>query len=203
MEPIHYFAYGSNMLRERLLDRKVVLLDTGKLACASGYKLAFNKKSDDGSAKANLVAERGAKCWGVLFSVDPSSLTDLDEAEGAPGHYRQENISITVSNVAQTMMTYIAQPIKVMPATGRPYDWYLALILAGATSHAGMPAEWITHLQQIGLSKPDTKTPARKTFNEAVAQLKAAGHINWQDLLNPALHPCSSVSSVVKIIPTL
>src|ERR1039458_9196620 len=87
------------------------------------YKLVFNKKSDDGSAKANLVAEQGAKCWGILFSVDAKSLTELDEAEGAPGHYRQENISITVSNVTQTVMTYLAQPIKVMPAPGRPYDW--------------------------------------------------------------------------------
>ena len=198
MPTLNYFAYGSNMLRERLLARRVVLLDNGKPACASGYKLVFNKKSDDGSAKANLVAEPGAKCWGILFSVDANSLNELDEAEGAPGHYRQENISVTIANVAQTEMTYLAQPIKVMPAPGRPYDWYLALILAGAKSHADMPTEWVAHLRQAAQSKPDTKTPARDTFIEAVAQLKTAGYVNWQDLLKPEIHPCPSVSSVVK-----
>ena len=203
MPTLNYFAYGSNMLRERLLARRVVLLDNGKPACANGYKLVFNKKSDDGSAKANLVAEQGAKCWGILFSVDAKSLTELDEAEGAPGHYRQENISITVSNVTQTVMTYLAQPIKVMPAPGRPYDWYLALILAGAKACADMPSEWISHLRKVRQSTPDIKTPARKTFTEAVTQLKTAGYINWQDLLKPEIHPCPSVSSVVKNISIL
>ena len=203
MPTLTYFAYGSNMLRERLLARRVVLMDNGKPACANGYKLVFNKKSDDGSAKANLVAERGAKCWGVLFSVDAKSLTDLDEAEGAPGHYRQENISITVANVAQTVMTYLAQPVKVMPAPGLPYDWYLALILAGAKASADMPSEWIANLRRISQSKPDTKTPARDTFTEAVAQLKKAGYVNWLDLLKPEFHPCPSVLSVVKNISIL
>ena len=189
MPTLTYFAYGSNMLRERLLARRVILLDSGKPACANGYKLVFNKKSDDGSAKANIVAERGAKCWGVLFAVDANSLTDLDDAEGAPGHYRQENISITVSNVAQTVMTYLAQPVKVMRAPGIPYDWYLALILAGANACADMPSEWISHLRKDGQSKPDIKTPARKTFTEAVAQLNAAGYVNWQDLLKPEFQP--------------
>jgi cation transport regulator ChaC len=198
MEPIHYFAYGSNMLRERLLARKVVVLGSGRPACAEGYKLLFNKKSDDGSAKANLVAEPGSKCWGVIFSVDPDSLTDLDGAEGAPGHYQRANISVKVADAAQSAMTYIAHPDKILTVPDRPYDWYLALILAGATSQADMPADWITHLRKVGQPKPDTETPARNSFTEAIAQLKAAGHVNWQDLLNPALHPRPSVSSVVQ-----
>lgn len=184
MEPIKYFAYGSNMLRERLLARKVGLLDSGHPTCVEGYKLLFNKKSDDGSSKANLVAESGAKCWGVLFSVDINSLADLDEAEGAPGHYRQETISVKIAGVEQTAMTYLAQSDKILTVPDRPYDWYIALILAGAKSHADMPLEWITKLRRIGQSKPDTKTPARKTFTEAVAQLKEAGYDRWQDLLD-------------------
>jgi gamma-glutamylcyclotransferase len=203
MEPIHYFAYGSNMLRERLIARKVVLLGSGQPACAVGYKLLFNKKSDDGSAKANIVAEPNAKCWGVIFSVDANSLTDLDNAEGAPGHYRRANIPVKVADAEQTAMTYLAQSNKILTVPDHPYDWYLALILAGAKSHADMPAEWISNLQKVAHPKPDIKTPARNTFTETVAQLKAAGHVNWPDLLNPALHPCSSASSVVKTIPNL
>src|SRR5438876_10120350 len=112
MSTLAYFAYGSNMLRERLLARRVVLLDSGQPACAEGYKLVFNKKSDDGSAKANIVADSGTKCWGILYSVDTDSLKELDEAEGAPDHYRRENISLKFTADEQRAMTYVAQPAR-------------------------------------------------------------------------------------------
>lgn len=199
MPPIHYFAYGSNMLRERLLARKVRVLGAAQPAVAEGYRLVFNKESVDGSSKANLTAEAGAKTWGVLFSVDPASLSALNDAEGAPDHYQHRyKFPVAVGGKTVEAMTYIAHPDKTAPTPGEPYDWYLALILAGAKSHSDMPAEWITQLQKVGPSKPDTKTPARKTFTEAVAQLKAAGYANWRELLQPAIHPCPSVSSVVK-----
>ena len=171
------------MLRERLLARKVVLSGKGQPACVEGFKLVFNKKSTDDSAKANLVVEHGAKCWGVLFSVDPDSLAVLDEAEGAPGHYRRKDVSVKIADGEQPAMTYIAQANRISVVPEHPYDWYLALILAGAKSQADMPAEWITHLRKLGHSKPDTKTPSRPTRTDAIAQLKAAGYDNWQDLL--------------------
>jgi hypothetical protein len=55
MPPLAYFAYGSNMLRLRLLARNVVLLDQGQPAEAEGFKLVFIKASIDGSTKANLA----------------------------------------------------------------------------------------------------------------------------------------------------
>ena len=45
MQPIHYFAYGSNMLRERLLHREVILLDEGQPVQIVDHKLVFNKKA--------------------------------------------------------------------------------------------------------------------------------------------------------------
>jgi gamma-glutamylcyclotransferase len=204
MSTIHYFAYGSNMLAARLRARQVRLLDQPRPAVAQGYRLVFNKESVDGSSKANLMAEGGAKTWGVLFSVDPASLTILDEAEGAPDHYRREyGFKVLADNTAIDAMTYIAQPGKTTLAPGTSYDWYLALILAGAKACADMPSDWINQLRRDVPTKSDTKTPARKTFAEAVAQLNSSGYANWRDLLNPELHPSPSVPSVVKSVPIL
>ena len=203
MQPIHYFAYGSNMLRARLEERGVVLLDEGQAAQVSDYNLVFNKQSIDGSSKANLMPAPGANAWGGLFLVNSNSLDGLDDAEGAPGHYRRATVTVIRQGEKCEAMTYLAHPNKILKVPARPYDWYLALILAGARACPGIPEEWITHLRQVGQCKPDNETPPRNTFIAAIAQLNAAGYANWQDLLNPALHPCPSVSSVVKTIPNL
>jgi len=183
MPDLLYFAYGSNMLRERLLARKVRLLDPGKPAAAKGFSLVFNKRSDDGSGKANLKPEATAEAWGVIFSVDPNSLQALDAAEGAPDHYRQETITVQAGSSELRAMTYLAQPAKLTTTPTEPYDWYLALILAGAKACPGLPPKWIKDVRQIAHPKPDPKQPLRRTFTEAVAQLKAAGFPNWRDLL--------------------
>ena len=195
MKPIHYFAYGSNMLRARLEMRGVVLLDKSQVAQVSDYALVFNKLSIDGSSKANLMPSPGANVWGVLFLVNSNSLEGLDDAEGAPVHYRRTTVSDRTPQGKCEARTYLAKPNKVLTVPDRPYDWYLALIIAGARACPGIPEEWITHLAQVGQSKPYNETPLRSTFFAAIAQLKAAGHINWQDLLNPALHPRPSGSS--------
>jgi hypothetical protein len=55
-----FFAYGSNMLTERLRERCPDARPLGT-AIARGYLLSFSKRSKDGSAKATLVAVR-AEC---------------------------------------------------------------------------------------------------------------------------------------------
>lgn len=179
---ISYFAYGSNMLRERLIARKVVLLDKGQPAVAEGFKLVFNKKSSDSSNKANLIPEIGAKSWGVVFTVDPCSLDGLDSAEGAPEHYQRENIVIRLSNSKLDAMTYLAQSNHLSATPDQPWDWYLALILAGAFACTDIPPEWIRHLRQIGSAKISNE-PRSKSGIEAINQLKAAGYDQWQALL--------------------
>jgi len=194
MPPIQYFAYGSNMFRVRLLARKVVLLDQGQPGVVEGYKLLFNKASIDGSSKANLVPASGQKAWGVLFTVDPTTLDHLDTAEGAPDHYRREyGLQVNTQSGQFQAMTYLAQPDKILTTPDQPYDWYLALILAGSIACPGFPRKWLAHLRQIAQPKPDLKQ-SRKTFVEAVAQLKAAGHEKWQDLLTDSSTPCPPVT---------
>ena len=185
MQPIQYFAYGSNMLRARLLDRGVVLLDEGQPVQIANHKLVFNKKSDDGSSKANLMPAADVTTWGILFSVDPNSLSGLDAAEGAPMHYRRDAATVRTQQGDREAITYFAQSDKLLSISDRPWDWYLALIVAGARACPGIPDEWICYLMQIGAPKQSAPPPST-SFLQAVAQLKAAGYDRWQDLLTVA-----------------
>ena len=88
MELFTYFAYGSNMLTERLRQRcrgaKAV-----DVAVASGYILEFSKESIDNSGKATLVisTEPKRQVFGVLFEIGLDDRLELDEAEGKGSGY--------------------------------------------------------------------------------------------------------------------
>lgn len=179
MDSIAYFAYGSNMLRQRLQHRGVKLLDVGRAASIAGYSLAFNKNSSDRSSKANLMRATGQTSWGVLFSVESGSLAGLDAAEGSPDHYYRATVTVQTDDGARDAMTYLAQPKMVIETSDQPWDWYLALVLAGAKACPGMPSSWIEHVRSIGQSKPYTRKPPSSSFTEAVAQLKTAGYVKW------------------------
>jgi len=49
-----YFAYGSNMLKARLIERAPSALVRGT-RYMEGYKIKHNKSSKDGSGKCNLA----------------------------------------------------------------------------------------------------------------------------------------------------
>lgn len=59
-----YFAYGSNMLSERLCSRVPSARVSGRVLL-EGWRFAFNKCSKDSSAKANLLESLGGgTTWG-------------------------------------------------------------------------------------------------------------------------------------------
>src|SRR5713226_8689269 len=74
------FAYGSNMASDRLQLRAPFIRIHG-CAKVPDKRMICNKKSDDGSAKANLVDEPGNEVWGVLYEIDSSDFAKLDRAE--------------------------------------------------------------------------------------------------------------------------
>jgi hypothetical protein len=78
-----YFAYGSNMLLERLRRRcgSAQAIGVGTL---NGYTLEFSKPSMDESGKATIVKSdvAGARVVGVLYDIATEELRELDNAEG-------------------------------------------------------------------------------------------------------------------------
>lgn len=185
-----YFAYGSNMLRERLIARGVKLAAKEQAAWIEDYRLVFNKKSKDASSKANLMPECGQKSYGVLFFVDKDSLDKLNLSEGAPTHYQKTTVPIRTETNSYEALIYLAQYDHLVSDQDPndlhlPWDWYLALILAGAQACSNMPEEWIYFLKEASQFKisANSQTQNLDYRVKAISQLKAAGHANWQSLL--------------------
>ena len=143
----HYFAYGSNMLPARLIDRcrTARLVGTG---IAPNFRLEFSKASKDGSGKATLAPAPGARLPGVIFEIDDSERAVLDRREGLDSGYRRDDGFVVKGIVhGNTFLTstYLGTSSN---AQLKPFDWYLATVIAGATHH-GMDETHITALRGI------------------------------------------------------
>lgn len=87
MENIYYFAFGSNLLSERLRER---VGDAKKIGTAllPDYKLVFNcgwKKN----SFANIKRCEGSVVEGVVYELDDYQIHWLDLYEGYPNNYEK------------------------------------------------------------------------------------------------------------------
>jgi gamma-glutamylcyclotransferase (GGCT)/AIG2-like uncharacterized protein YtfP len=122
----YYFAYGSNMYPERLLERikKYHKAFPAKLNC---YKFIYNKKSKDGTAKANIELDNSSIVHGVCFEIDEDDFSVLSEFE--KGYDRKNNIEIITADKTMKAVTYISSSID---NTLTPSNEYKKLTLKGA-----------------------------------------------------------------------
>ena len=181
MTRLTYFAYGSNMLTTRLQARCPSAKAIGP-ARLHGWRLSFEKRSLDGSGKATIskAAAPQALVRGVLFSLHIDDLPVLDRAEEkGVGYDRIDRFAVhcETADGARDAFTYLAcAPEPDL----QPFDWYLALILAGAREY-GLSEEHFAALARTPfLRDPDVDRPARL---RALQALRAAGYDALQDLL--------------------
>lgn len=175
MATFTYFAYGSNMLLERL-QKRCETASFLAVAVVHGNTLTFSKKSKDGSGKAT-IAKTGndTALYGALFEIDLNDRPSLDGSEG-PGYDRKDEFVVRrVDNDEElTVTTYIAKR-DLIEKNLMPYDWYKQLIVAGAWQ-AKVPDSYLAGLKAIE-NIPDP-CPERTKRTEALAVLKESG---WVD----------------------
>ncbi len=162
---MRYFAYGSNMLRARLVNR-VGAVSAGTMAWVSGYRLAFEKRSVDGSAKCNMLhtAESADSVYGVLFDLTPAQRQALDRFEGAGYTTCVRPVSVAAGTVEAYF--YTADPAYLV-SNLLPYDWYKAFVVAGARESA-LPARYIDGIDAVpSLPDPDCR---RAEHNHQILQ---------------------------------
>jgi hypothetical protein len=174
-----YFAYGSNMLPARLQARCKTARLVG-CALAEGADLTFSKISNDGSGKASLAPASNVQTPGALFEIAGSDLPALDKAEGVGTGYERNDrfsINLTANGECVTATTYIATAIDDRL---KPYDWYLALVIAGAELHA-FGEQHLRRLREFDYLV-DTR-PSRNNRLDALAALQAHGFADYRSLL--------------------
>lgn len=175
-----YFAYGSNMLTSRLKRRCPSATFVG-VGIAQARKIEFSKPSTDKSGKATLaiVDNESQNVLGVIFRIVNDELDALDKAEG--NRYERKNLlvcGITDGEVFEAV-TYLATELN---SALKPFDWYLALIIAGAREHRlnGEYLEMISRSEFISDVCYDRKSRAA-----ALKALTDSGHSDWKSLLKP------------------
>jgi len=174
---ILYFAYGSNMLTERLRGRCPSAKPLG-VAKATGRDLVFHKRSKkDGSGKATLIQGRG-EAFGVLFELDPAEQPALDRAEGKGYGYDRDDsfdVVLTATGKAVRAQTYLATA-NAIDASLKPLDWYRAFVLAGATQH-GLPADWTDAIGKVAFVEDNQADPSDRTAAMAILNDAGYGHL--------------------------
>lgn len=142
-ESLLYFAYGSNMLKARIRQRVPSATVRG-IAELPGYRLAWHKKSQDGSGKCDIVAEPGASVFGAVYEIPGAEKAKLDSAEGLGAGYNEKTITVRMDGANLDVLVYYATSIN---GALQPYSWYKSLVLAGAKENC-LPLEYIAALER-------------------------------------------------------
>lgn len=152
---MYYLAYGSNMHPGRLAGRVEIINVVGTVRL-DGYKLVFQKRSNDGSAKCHLERVGGlGEAYGAVFEMSDDQLRVLDRFEGAGLGYRREQWEILVHGRPLSVVVYLASESH-LALDLEPYDWYKRIVLAGARWH-GFPEDYISEISLVA-SKVDMES---------------------------------------------
>ena len=138
---IIYFAYGSNVLTRKLRDVAPSARPIGT-ARLEDYRFVVNKKSVDGSSKANLLKSPGNLVWGVLYEIDELELNELDRSEGG---YQRKSLEVK-PNTGSPTKAFVYLSVKLTDSL--PYHWYKRLLVDGAREH-GLPSAYVDFLMQL------------------------------------------------------
>jgi gamma-glutamylcyclotransferase (GGCT)/AIG2-like uncharacterized protein YtfP len=178
MATFTYFAYGSNMLDERLSHRtrcpSARVLGTG---VAAGWRLGFVKRGADGSGKATLLRSPRAsdRVHGVLFEIDLAERDTLDRVEG-PDYERLDDLAVERDGGVHTQASvYVARPGAIDP-TLVAFDWYRALVIAGARRH-GLPADVIAMIEAVPIRPDPVLTREHRCLAIALLDETGFGHL--------------------------
>jgi len=119
-----YFAYGSNLWVPQLRSR-CPSATPRRTAVLDGWRLVCDKPSADGSAKFNIRPAEGESVAGVIYQIDDGERQKLDEAEPL-----YTPIGVDMDGERVLTYTFEGEPYRTAP-----FDWYLAIALAGAAQH--------------------------------------------------------------------
>ena len=143
-----YLAYGSN-LHPRRLRARIGDFELAGVVELPGWRLCFDKRGADGSAKANLRPVPGSqyRAWAAAYRVSPEQLPVLDHFEGCGGGYETIRFDIDLDGHWQPALAYLT-PSHWITHSMRPYDWYRELIVAGA-GYLNLPDDYIATIAEV------------------------------------------------------
>ncbi|XP_069553231.1 gamma-glutamylcyclotransferase a [Brachyistius frenatus] len=142
-----YFAFGSNLLRERLqlANPSATFRSTGRL---KDYTLNFGlwEEHVDNAwhgGVATIEFSPGAEVWGVIWTLSDENLPSLDNQEGVShGMYAPLEVSVETDEGLMLCRTYRMNNFHACP----PSPQYKQVVCLGAEQN-GLPKEYLKGLQ--------------------------------------------------------
>ena len=169
MKLLYYFAYGSNLHPVRLLERvpSANLLGVTDL---DKHRLAFHKKSQDGSSKCNLVHTESEfdRVYGAIYELDSKHKNNLDIVEGKGHGYIDQQIMLEYQGQEYRCFTYIAQQSHIVEKL-KPYHWYKQLVVLGAR-YLHFPDSYVFSIESIE-SMEDPNEKRRKVKGRLIDEI--------------------------------
>lgn len=153
-----YLAYGSNLHPARLTAR-VGPVDPPRVVELQGWRLSFDKRSRDGSAKCRIVhtGQRKDQVWGALYALSGPQQRTLHSIEGVGAGYQVTHLEL--ADLGE-VFTYTAMAAYVSGEL-TPFEWYVEWVLAGARFH-GFPKDYVGSIAAIAAQRdPDADRDCR------------------------------------------
>jgi gamma-glutamylcyclotransferase (GGCT)/AIG2-like uncharacterized protein YtfP len=127
-----YFAYGSNMNPQRVMQRGMAF-DHAQKGVLRDYQLAFNKRSVKhvGAASANVMRVPGSHVEGIMYRLTSmEQIHEMDPFEGYPTRYSRFELPVETMQGRFLSWVYVANEAYISDGL-RPARWYLDHLLAG------------------------------------------------------------------------
>lgn len=137
-----YAAYGSNLHPTRLARRIQSARPRGT-GFVPDWSLKCHKKSQDGSAKFNIVAGSQGVHVGI-FEISVADKTKLDKIEGVGVGYRV--IELPVPQFGNCV-TYVAEDSYIDELL-QPYEWYKKITTLGARAQS-FPDAYVQKIDEM------------------------------------------------------
>jgi len=158
---VYYFAYGSNLLHQRLRARtpSATVVTTARI---EGYLLRFHKIGTDGSGKCDAfqTGHSGHVVHGVIYTISDEDRRVLDRIEGVGSGYAIENVQALTNDDTVAAFTYVVQPAFIDPAM-RPFHWYKRFVVMGARQN-GLPEDYIAAIEEVPADPDPDRARAEK-----------------------------------------
>jgi hypothetical protein len=140
-DTVQYFAFGANMARRVLVDRRGIVPLASCAARLDGYALRFALRGLPlvEPAFASIVEAPGDSMFGVLHTLRAADLARLDTIEGP---YDRVDVEVSTASGVARATAYRARKLS---AEREPSKRYLQLLIEGAREH-DLPEPWIAEL---------------------------------------------------------
>jgi glutamate synthase domain-containing protein 1 len=138
-----YFAYGSNMLEKQMLERGCLILSKTK-GILYDFEFKFNKKSIDGTGKANIQQKEMSTVEGVVFEINSICLLRVENKEKG---YHKQSVQISSGENILNCITFVADKTRIDDHL-KPSKEYKEKIVHGAKENQ-LSERYIVFLEKI------------------------------------------------------